>query len=262
MKVIFLNIWKGTMFDALMDFLKQTATDADFFCFQEVTHSPLAHQISSGGRANMFSEIAMALPEFHGYYAPVSRGFDEGKAVDFELSQGQAIFVRKDISINSNGEVFLYGDKDMAPRNEPDYNLPTILQFVRFRTDDQLYILGNVHGMPYPGSKLDNPDRLEQSRRLVSFLADEQGRKIVGGDFNLLPDTGSIGMIEAAGMRNLIKESDIRSTRNELAYGLYAQADRQHFADYAFVSPDVRVIDFQVPRLLISDHLPLALEFL
>ena len=250
------------MFDALMDFLKQTGSETDFFCFQEVTDSPQALETSNGGRTNMFSEIAIVLSGFRGYYAPACSGFDDGKAVDFKLSHGQAIFARENVAIDSTGEVFLYGDKNMTPRNEPDWNSPAILQFVRLHVNDQRYTVAHAHGMAYPGSKRDTPDRLMQSRRLVSFLAGEQGRKIVGGDFNLLPDTESIGMITAAGMQNLIKESKITSTRNEFAYGLYPEAGRQYFADYAFVSPDVRVIDFHVPYLLVSDHLPLMLEFL
>ena len=31
--------------------------------------------------------------------------------------------------------------------------------------------------------------------------------------------------------------------------------------DYVFVSPEVKVIDFSVPNIEISDHLPLILDF-
>ena len=262
MKIVFLNIWKGVMFGSLMDFLKHTAHDTDFFCLMEVTDSPRALTTLIGGRTNMFSEISAALPGFKGYYARACKGFDEGSMIDFELFQGQAIFARNRMSIDSSGEVFLYGDKDMTPRYESDWNPPTILQYVRFSTEDGRYTLASMHGMAYPGSKLDTPDRLEQSRKLLSFLADEEGEKIVGGDFNLLPEAESVGMIEKAGMRNMIKEFNIPSTRNELAYGSYPEAERQYFADYAFISPGVRVVDFQVPYLSVSDHLPLMLEFL
>ena len=34
----------------------------------------------------------------------------------------------------------------------------------------------------------------------------------------------------------------------------------QEFADYAFVSPGIRVVDFVVPDLPVSDHLPLILS--
>ena len=36
---------------------------------------------------------------------------------------------------------------------------------------------------------------------------------------------------------------------------------KQHFADYVFVSKDVKVKKFEVPYLEISDHLPLILDF-
>ena len=81
-----------------------------------------------------------------------------------------------------------------------------------------------------------------------------KGKKILVGDFNLLPDTKSLKILEK-GMRNLIKEFKIKDTRGEL----YEKELR--FADYALVSSDVMVLDFKVLNEKISDHLPLYLEF-
>jgi endonuclease/exonuclease/phosphatase family metal-dependent hydrolase len=75
-----------------------------------------------------------------------------------------------------------------------------------------------------------------------------------------MPDTESIRMIEQTGMRNLIADFGIATTRSELSYAQYPPDDRQHFADFAFVSPEARVVDFRVPRVNISDHLPLVLS--
>lgn len=74
------------------------------------------------------------------------------------------------------------------------------------------------------------------------------------GDFNLDPDTKSLKILER-NLKNLIKEYKISTTRSSL----YA---RQHkFADYVLVSPGIKVINFQVPDIAISDHLPMILEF-
>ena len=67
-------------------------------------------------------------------------------------------------------------------------------------------------------------------------------------------------MIEKIGMRNLIKDFSIATTRNALSYGNYPESERQYFADYVFVSSGVRVLNFSVPEIEISDHLPMILE--
>lgn len=61
------------------------------------------------------------------------------------------------------------------------------------------------------------------------------------------------------GMINLIKEYKIPTTRNKLAVRYDQIIDK--FADYIIVSSGVKVLDFQVPNIEISDHLPMILEF-
>jgi endonuclease/exonuclease/phosphatase family metal-dependent hydrolase len=78
--------------------------------------------------------------------------------------------------------------------------------------------------------------------------------RILCGDFNLLPNTDSLTILEQ-GMRNLIKEYPVTSTRSRF----YEKPDK--FADYILVSPEVVVEDFQVLDEAVSDHLPLLLEF-
>jgi endonuclease/exonuclease/phosphatase family metal-dependent hydrolase len=36
---------------------------------------------------------------------------------------------------------------------------------------------------------------------------------------------------------------------------------KQPFADYIFITPDIKVKNFEVPDLEISDHLPMILDF-
>jgi len=260
MKIIFLNIWKGVEFDALMDFIKRSGETADFFCFQEMTNSPVAGQTKQGGRTNMFTEISDALPGFSGYFARVSTGFDEERHVDYEIMQGQAIFAKKNIAIDSFGEVFVFGEKAAVPEDPEPENLPAVLQYMRFEKEGKQMTLATVHGIPYPGNKLDDSNRLEQSRRIISFFEGEKGEKILGGDFNMLPNTESMCMFEKAGMNDLIKAYGVTNTRNELAYGTYPEDHRQYFADFMFVSSGIQVIDFKVPYCLVSDHLPMILE--
>lgn len=262
MKVIFLNIWKGIQFDLLIEFIKESAASGtDFFCFQEVFNSPLEMQTPTGGRSNIFAEICRILPDFQAYYALIQENYYDDKAVDLDISEGNAIFARKNISIDSEGSVFVFREKNTM---QPDNIFPTFpcsVQYVRFQQNGKPFLIANFHGTSHPGSKLDTPDRMEQSRKILSFLGNEKGEKILGGDFNLMPDTQSIRMIEQSGMRNMIAEFSIRSTRSELALNSYPEGDRQYFADYVFVSPGIRIKNFMVPNMAVSDHLPLIMEF-
>jgi endonuclease/exonuclease/phosphatase family metal-dependent hydrolase len=101
-------------------------------------------------------------------------------------------------------------------------------------------------------------DRLAQSRRIKEFLDQQSGAKILCGDFNLAQETKSMRVLDD-GMRNLINEYGIASTRSSVHYRNYAT--ETHFADYVLVSSGVMIHNFQVPNVHISDHLPMILEF-
>ncbi|OGZ99344.1 MAG: hypothetical protein A3C07_03160 [Candidatus Sungbacteria bacterium RIFCSPHIGHO2_02_FULL_47_11] len=128
------------------------------------------------------------------------------------------------------------------------------VQYVQAVVGGAQYTIYNLHGHWAPDGKVDNPVRLEQSRNVKKFLDSFDGCKILCGDFNLAPDTRSLSMLEE-GMRNLVKEHGIISTRSH-----YYTKDMK-FADYILVSPEVRVKEFKVLPDVVSDHLPLFLDF-
>jgi len=80
------------------------------------------------------------------------------------------------------------------------------------------------------------------------------GEKILCGDFNLNPNTQSVSILDR-GMKNLIKNFKITSTRSSL----YKKDEK--FADYMIVSNGINIVNFKVKEDLVSDHLPLYLEF-
>lgn len=112
----------------------------------------------------------------------------------------------------------------------------------------------NFHGLWNGKGKTDNEDRILQSRNIVDFIGGLKGEVVLCGDFNLLPDTESIKIFEDAGLRNLIKEYGITSTRTSH----YTKPGK--YADYVFVSRGVRVKDFKVLPEEVSDHSALLLE--
>src|SRR3989344_5857958 len=260
MKVIFLNIWGGQVFEPFMQFIKESANSTDFFCFQEMLDSPNPGLTPWKGRTDIRKKLREALPEFQEYYAPSHNILDKNGTPDPNISVGVGIFTKKGIKIKSQGRMHVQGDPSGASHDDRQ-GAPHYFQYVMFEHDKKPYTLCNMHGTAYPGDKLDTEERLEQSKRIVDFLSQEKGEKILGGDFNLFPKTESIGMIKKTGLKDLVQEFGIKTTRSELNYKRYPD-NIQYFSDYVFVSPGIQVTNFEVPQLNISDHLPLVLEFM
>jgi hypothetical protein len=231
LRAIFLNSWFGKAGKPFFDFVKSESSKTDIFCFMEV--SP-----------DLYNDISAILKNFRGLY-------DEGmflKEIDAEC--GQAVFINRRVELISNGRVSIYRQL----KNDIGF-----MQYLELQGGRQKLWLGSVHGKTRPGDKFDTQTRLNQSNIIIKFFADKNGPKIIGGDFNLMPDTKSVAMFEEAGYKNLIKKFGIKNTRNKISWKQFNNI--QHFADYVFVSPDVKVNKFEVPYMEISDHLPQILDF-
>src|SRR3989344_1461043 len=223
MKLISLNIWGGHDLTPLLNFINDQSKDTDIFCFQEVIYSENDGVSKEGYKSNNLVYIKNCLKNYTCYFHPSHENFLFDSPTNFPLEVGPAIFV-KNIITEKNG-------KD--------------------------YMVINLHGITFPGTKLDTAARIKQSKKTLGVLNNFNGKKILVGDFNLMPSTKSIKMLEDSGLVNLIKKYKIRKTRSNLnIYG------KQRFADYTLVSKDIKVHNFNVPQnILISDHLPMILNF-
>jgi endonuclease/exonuclease/phosphatase family metal-dependent hydrolase len=111
----------------------------------------------------------------------------------------------------------------------------------------------NVHGIWQGGIKTDTEAKIEQSKKILDLAEKTDGRKIICGDFNVLPDTKSIQML-ADKYTDLIREYGIKETRSSL----YTKELRH--AGFVFVDNKISVKDFSVPNMVVSDHLPMIIE--
>ena len=227
MRLISLNLWRGEQESEVREFLENNLEQTDVFCFQEAQ-----------GVEALLNEILSK----HGF------SIKEGVKNAFERYKLRT-YVRKNIevtSVNTIGTDIYDGGVGLM---------------TELMTDDGPLVTVNVHGVSRPGDKLDNPARIKLSEEIVEFLRNKQNiPQIICGDFNLLPFTKSVAILEDNGYGNLIKEYRISTTRNELAWDRFP-GNKQLFADYTFVSGDVEVRDFKVPNVSISDHLPMILDF-
>lgn len=113
----------------------------------------------------------------------------------------------------------------------------------------------NVHGI-WNENKIGDKRTIAQSEFILSNIR-EDIPCILLGDFNLLPNTKSIELINNK-MNNLINTFNIKSTRPTFEDGL----DKGNLVcDYIFVNDKIKVNDFKVLNSDVSDHLPLLLDF-
>lgn len=241
-----------------MEFVKKYSSDIDIFCFQEIFKSSSGVAISKGTHMNIFDDIVRLLPNHKPFFGSVQDGWDNEGPVDFEVSFGQATFVRDTIVVGEAEHLMILGEKNSAVP-EIYGSVPGGMMCTSFIYKEKQYTVCNVHGSAYPGSKLDTPERLAQSEKIKNFLALKgQDNVIVCGDFNLMPTTKSVALLQE-NLVNLITKYGITRTRSTLS-PYYWSADEQKFADYTFVSPNIEVKEFQVLQDQVSDHLAMYLE--
>ncbi len=254
MKLITLNTWGGRAGRALLlDFFRKYK-DVDVFCLQEVWSAPYEHLegYSAGGLAisheqimtRGMQEISETLSNHASYFRP--------HHLD---NYGLQMLVKNNLTVTEDGEVFVHKYKGYIPEGDIGNHARNI-QYVTLNFPDDPVTVINFHGLwdEKAKGKVDTADRINQSKKIVEFIQSLRNDFILCGDFNLLPDTESIVILEKAGLRNLIKEYGITSTRTSF----YTKPEK--YADYIFVSQGIDVETFKVLPEEVSDHSALFLE--
>ncbi len=250
MKLISLNLWGGRIYNDLIAFLKRNSDDTDVFCFQEMIDFSSGkipqrvldikkHRTGMDDVLDLYSKLGGILNSFKSTLSdPCSSG-----------GERLAIFYKNTLEFKKYNITKV--SKNVRIRFENyDYDLTSFVQSAEVNG----YSINNIHGL-WQFGKDDTPERIEQSKNVIEALSKTGAKRVLVGDFNLSPDTKSIKMLEDSGMVNLIKEYNIKTTRSKL----YDRKEK--FADYIFVSEKIKVKDFKVLDDVVSDHLPLYLDF-
>lgn len=224
MKILSLNTWRGAVRPALDTFIQTHAGGIDVFCFQEAEKD--------------FLDACIPLTESY-------------HLVSAEKIQGtmrccQKIFVKKEFPILESGDI----DKE---DERTGYAL-----WVSIMTENGPLYICNVHGNARPGDKLDTPERLSFSKKIIDHAHTCVEPKIIIGDFNLEKCTKSVELFTQNGFCNLIETYNIVTTRNHYAWDKHP-TEKQYYADYAFVK-DLSVKRFEVLPDEVSDHQALLIE--
>lgn len=254
-KLISLNIWGGRRKADLLSFVKRHSRDIDVFCFQEVLDKQVSKAIMLEKLKYSGSDY-LETPHIYKDLSHVLKGFDSWTARSSGTGgEKLGIFVRNGLI---SGKVLEKATNPFKVKVfDKIFTMRGMTQLASIKKDGKQFNVINIHGLWQGGGKKDTPERLKQSALLVE-LANKVKRKrlVICGDFNLEPSTDSILMLDKL-FRNLIKENKIKSTRSSL----YAHASKGKFADYTFVTRDVKVKKFRVLKEHVSDHLPMYIEF-
>lgn len=259
MKLITLNLWGGIVYEPLLKFVKNRSSDTDIFCFQEVIFGETAGFTGSKARTNLSAEIKSILTDFNSYkYLAKEGSYFGGDDIPLpnDAQMGQAIFVRKSFKVLSEGGLRTYTEESSHAK-DPAVTVTGNFQYVEVEYNGSPLVIGNVHGLWQKNSKkLDTPERIIQSQKILDFLEKKSGAKILVGDFNAKPDTACMTMFEAD-MTSLIRKYNVQSTRTSF----YKKPEAVLFSDYVFTSPEIKAEKFEVIKDEVSDHAAVLIEF-
>lgn len=247
-KIISLNTWGGKMSDELKHFFEKNQ-DVDIFCLQEILNGgehDADEIVDNAGDIvpkdyQLLKKIQEFLPNHKVYFRPHYKDY-----------YGLAMFIKNNINITEEGEEFVHQYKGYIPEGDLGFHARNI-QYTKIQHNEKSFYIINFHGLWNGKGKTDTEDRIQQSKNILQFIKNIKDDFVLCGDFNLLPDTESLKLIESLHVRNLIKDYNITSTRTSL----YTKPER--FADYVFVSQNITVTDFQILPDEVSDHAAMQL---
>ena len=260
-----LNAWGGTLHGPLLRYLAQEAPEV--LCLQEVIHSPEAskpdltyrdgdHVLPQ--RANLFSEVAAALPEHVAIFCPAAQGMLWDGETPVPSRWGLASFVHRSLPIIGQAQGFVHKGYEPDgfgehPRSRSAHAL-RVFDHARGRAVS----IAQMHGLRDLRGKVDTPERAAQVRRFLALLeqvAEPGDLRVACGDFNVEPGSETLRLMAEAGMTELVIAGNFEGTRS----ARYTKPGK--FADYMAVSDAAAVRGFTVVRAPeVSDHCPLLLD--
>lgn len=244
-KFLTLNLFEGgLLFDNIVDFLQKQK--ADIMVFQE------AHNSFNEKLANNLRSIQLLAGKFSSYYFRFAPMWVDNRA-EGKIEFGNAVFSR--FPIISENTVFFDIPFDPNYKREDqkgDYTyIPRNMLHAEVKAEETNINIFNIHGI-WGFDGRDTKRRLKMGQTIIDNIKDKKN-VILAGDFNLSPDTKTVGNIE----KHLVSifGEELTSTFNmkHKSDPGYAKAA----VDMIFVSKNIKVMEKACPQVDVSDHLPL-----
>lgn len=242
MKLIQLNVWGGRLGDHLNDFLR--AEKPDILCLQEA----IDLEKGRGALFSSVSEIRDIIGADYHYMSP---------AFSFNYMHRKAHFgncVISKLPIVKSETMFTERQYEMDfDWTEHTQNIRNLQHVQLELASGSILHIFNHHGHHNYVDKNGDDETIRQCAMIADKIKATGGKRILTGDFNLVPGSKSLAPINKL-LRNLTMEADLSTTRNVLT----SQNDA---CDYIFVSQDIEVKSFVASDALISDHQALIMQF-
>ncbi|GGK81783.1 endonuclease/exonuclease/phosphatase family protein [Mangrovihabitans endophyticus] len=262
MRIASVNAWGGALADELLTWLP--GSGADIVCLQEVTRTPGATgwtrfadgERSLPQRATLLDDVRGVLPRHQAFFVtsdsgPVHDDTGHRRRQDF----GVATMVGEDLPVVGVDSAFVHGQ--FADHAEWVSDRPRAALAVRTvdRAAGRPVWVVQMHGLRDPSGKADTPARRRQAERLAGLvrrIRRPEDLVVVCGDFNVLPDSETFGVLAGLGLTDLVGGADTRTSH-------YGKPTRH--ASYLLVSDPAAVNRFEIlAEPEVSDHRVLILE--
>lgn len=229
--------------------------DADFICLQEVIRH---FEKTTFPKYRSKAEIDKVLADRYPYrfFGPqwISRKiFTNGKLHrDYGglIEQGNYILSKYPILSAHNEHYFKHYSLEIDHTNFAQIDHPRSVAIVKIKCGQKSFTLANVHGA-YSTNKVDTSRSLKQSQYLINLKKRVKGPFILAGDFNVIPNTKSIRILNQH-YGNMTKKFSIITT---------LPGKKIMAIDNYFINHKIKPLALQTYQTTISDHLPILFEF-
>lgn len=238
------------MTEPLFEYIKSNSQTTEIFCFQEILKGGEGRTDKDEVKS-AYEDISKLLPNHTGYFFEYGEEgyYYEKQKDEVDFQYGVASFVRNDLHQTFKKGIHLHDPKVTWNDYSGRFAAGAALAL-----EVEGYGIVNVHGLWQGSIKEDTQAKIEQSKQIIELAEVLKGKKMLCGDFNLLPHTRATKMFQDR-YTDLIKQYGITDTRGPL----YLKELR--YSDYVFTDKAIRINSFSVPSINSSDHLPLIVEF-
>lgn len=251
-KILQLNMWAGTHFEAIEKFLSEN--QFDILCFQEVC-GPQTIVGNIHCEFDCFEKLKDILGATHGAQLTKESLFTSSETA----YDGNAIFYRKDFILKKSEVVWFHKRNSPFPSDSTSFDdigrnaLSTLLE----KNEKQITILSGH--LPWASTEIEQSNQEAAIQKLIIYTNSLQTPWIMTGDFNLRSDQPSILGLEKYGV-NVGRKYSVTNTVDPLYHRFFLKKISEGTViDYIFVSPDIQVDDFKVlDNVHMSDHFGLV----
>lgn len=247
LKLLHLNIFCGRCIDKVISFINEM--QFDIVHLQEVSRGSFSYT-----HADCFEEVKRRTG-LNGEMVVnwIHKGKEGGQF-------GNATFFKKSLLLKEQIHLYFRPPIEIDPENYPIYEHPKGALFLLLETKGKSFWCINTH-LAWGPTPFDEPYKIEESQKLSQKIGTLKQPFILSGDFNVVPDTQVVKLLEAHGC-NVTRKYGITNTLDSNLHKAKHLFPAGLAVDFVITHPTIEVIDLKkVDYTTLSDHIGLILHF-